>query len=105
MDKGKIIAMGTSNELKKTDMNVSNLELEFHNAQELNDTQKCLKNYDNIKNIQKISDIKISVSFIGGIPTLKNEILECAIKVKNLLFRDPTLEDVFLKLTGRSLRD
>ena len=105
MDKGKIIAIGTPNELKKTDMNVSNLELEFHNVQDLNDTQKCLKNYDNIKNIQKISNTKIFVSFIGGIPTLKNEILECVIKLKNLLFRDHTLEDVFLNLTGRSLRD
>jgi ABC-2 type transport system ATP-binding protein len=105
MNKGKIIAQGTSAELKRQISDTNNLELEFHNPEECQEAQQLLKDNQDIEKIKDLSKIKLFVSFHGGIATLKDKILEAAQNVKNLSFREPTLEDVFLELTGRSLRD
>ncbi len=48
---------------------------------------------------------KLIISFSGGIETLKREILQKVDSFKTLHFREDSLEDIFLKLTGRGLRD
>ncbi|MBA7549360.1 hypothetical protein ES705_41840 [subsurface metagenome] len=48
---------------------------------------------------------KLIISFTGGVKTFKREILHEIESFKALHFREDSLEDIFLKLTGRGLRD
>ena len=58
-----------------------------------------------ITDIQKLNGHKIIISFQGGIKTLRNDILTKCDEVSSMVIRKKSLEDVFLKLTGRSLRN
>ncbi len=105
MDHGKIIAFGTSEELKNSSSNGNILEFSFFSNKELIQAQKKLKEIDNVTKITEIENNKLVLSFSGGIKTFKEEILNCVDSFKTLQFREDTLEDIFLKLTGRGLRD
>ena len=105
MDHGKIIAMGTLNELKKGSNNGNILDFSFYSNEELIKTKNKLEEIDNVKEIKELENNKLVISFTGGIKTFKQEILSWLDSFKTLHFREDSLEDIFLKLTGRGLRD
>ena len=105
LDKGKILASGSPEGLKelvKTDekVNIEILKLD-------------LKQIDNIKKIKNVHEVKynkniLSVTFKKGKNNLTNllEYLKSEnIKYLNIYSSSTTLNDVFLELTGKELRD
>jgi ABC-2 type transport system ATP-binding protein len=105
MDQGKIIAFGTLEELKRNSSNGNILDFNFSSKKELIQAKDQLEQIPNVKNIKEKENNKLTISFSGGIETFKNEILNKVNSFKALQFREDSLEDIFLKLTGRRLRD
>tara|TARA_Y100001970_G_C14200687_1_gene840938 strand:+ start:769 stop:1725 length:957 start_codon:yes stop_codon:yes gene_type:complete len=105
IDSGEIVAMDTPQKLKKT---IGKDKIEFKLFQELNEGQiQTLK--DNFEN----GDLSINESFFtlrvedgeeALLDTLKI-IIEMEIKVKGTKVLRPSLDDVYLKYTGKRLED
>ena len=112
IDQGKIIAQGTPNELKEQYGSDNVLEVAFL---ELEDVEVAKKNLENInfvgdwKEINKKGRKALLIPFQGGLKNLvkilQQGIIENIDEVENMKFRQNSLEDVFLNLTGRRLRD
>jgi len=105
MDHGKIIASGTLEELKRSSHNGNIIEFSFSSKEELIQAKNKLKRIINVKKITEMDNNKLSISFTGGVKAFKQEILGEIESFKTLHFREDSLEDIFLKLTGRRLRD
>ena len=105
LDKGKIIASGTSDELKK----MANIE-EKITVEVTNLDEKYIKDIKELENVEEISyegNILLVIYKKG-----KNNLVEIMDYLKkegivyNKIFSErPTLNDVFLELTGKGLRD
>lgn len=105
LDKGKILASGTTDELKelakieeKISIEVNGLETKYI------DKIKELKNVDEVKyngNILFITYKKGKNNLVEIMEYLKNN----RIKYNKIFSERPTLNDVFLELTGKELRD
>ena len=105
LDKGKILANGTTDQLKelakieeKISIEVNDLELKYI------DEIKQLKNIDEVKyngNILLITYKKGKNNLVDIMEYLKKE----KIKYNKIYSERPTLNDVFLELTGKELRD
>lgn len=105
LDKGKILAAGTTDELKelakieeKISIEVNDLETKYINK------IKELKNVDEVKyngNILLITYKKGKNNLVEIMEYLKND----RIKYNKIFSERPTLNDVFLELTGKELRD
>ena len=105
LDKGKILAEGTSAELKKR----SSIEEKITVEVEKNDNLDIEK----IKKISNVCDVKLNnntliVTYKSGKDNLENLIdyLKANKINYNKIFSErPSLNDVFLELTGKELRD
>lgn len=105
LDKGKIIASGTNDELKK----LANIE-EKVSVEIINLDKKYLEKMKELKNVEEISydNNTLLITYRKG----KNNLVELMDYLKgekiqyNKIFSErPTLNDVFLYLTGKELRD
>lgn len=105
LDKGKILAAGTSDELKELAKIEEKVTLEVNNLEEKYIQQiKKLDNVDNVKynnNIFIITYKKGKNNLLQLMDYLRNE----NIKYNKIYSERPTLNDVFLELTGKELRD
>ncbi|MBF8437272.1 ABC transporter ATP-binding protein [Halanaerobiaceae bacterium Z-7014] len=103
MDQGKIIADGTPEEL------IDNLGQEnvidfARNGLEDNQLAELKEHYPEIK--INPEDISVYVQDIStALPALINWAEKAEFKLDNLKIRRPNLEDVFIELTGKGLRD
>lgn len=105
MDNGKIIAMGTREELQKligSDdiINISILDIKAV-------TLEALRKIEGVKNLS-LADGKVSVTALSADKVLTKIIStldEHKCKIQMLDIKQPNLESVFLHLTGRALRD
>ena len=105
LDKGKILASGTTDELKefakieeKISIEVNDLDAKYI------DKIKELKNVDEVKyngNILLITYKKGKNNLVEIMEYLKKD----RIKYNKIFSERPTLNDVFLELTGKELRD
>ena len=105
MDKGSIIASGTKEEIKSvlSSENTVHVKLERHSKGFVNDliNQPMLSNL-NAKEAEVTFTVAKGMNFLPILLTLceKNNII-----LKSFQVEEPTLEDVFLHLTGRALRN
>ncbi len=99
IDGGKIIASGTSEELKAKIGN-DRLELIIQNESEINKAENVLAG----KKVQADSKKRsISISVEGGVKEVQdvlNRMEGAGVKIESLSLHKPTLDDVFLQLTG-----
>ncbi len=110
IDHGKIIAQGSPTELKEKHGSENVIEITFSEKEDLNIVKNQCDNISSVNNYNVIGERTLLISFKGG---MKNfiEIFQKLILVENINdvetmnFRQNTLEDVFLNLTGRRLRD
>jgi ABC-2 type transport system ATP-binding protein len=101
IDGGKVIAEGTADELKNK-VGSERVELVFSSAKDLQKAKKLITG-DSVK----VDDTKrtLSVANEGGVEYLQEilkQLSDNKIGVEGLSLHKPTLDDVFLELTGRS---
>lgn len=99
IDNGKVIAEGDSNKLKSK-VGSERLEMVISEKSSFADAQKALKG-ENLKVNEQ--DRTISIATKDGVNKLREGLLKlekAGIKVDSVSMRRPTLDDVFLSLTG-----
>ena len=105
LDKGKILATGTSDELKELAKIEEKVTIEVNNlAPKYIGEIKKLENVDEViynSNILLVTYKKGKNNLVSIMEYLKKE----DIKYNKIYSERPTLNDVFLKLTGKELRD
>lgn len=104
MDKGALLAEGTLEELIKIvgEKEIVDVEGDFS----VGDISEILKKVD-FAEILSVSDNLVNLAFddTQKIPSMMELLFKNNIPVSDLKIKSPNLEAVFLKLTGRSLRD
>jgi ABC-2 type transport system ATP-binding protein len=103
MDHGRILDIGTSDEL--IGRRFKERAIQFDALPGLDDTM-----LGTLPNVTKVTHEDVSVLvYTRSVPETVGALLDAAGAIgkepDNLLVRRPTLEDVFLDLTGRALRD
>lgn len=105
MDKGKTIASGTKEELKASIMLKEKIDIE---GVHLTDAQlEKMKTFDNVYGVQYANE-KLDVKFSEGKHNLMNlldHFKEENISYGKVYSQQPSLNDVFLEITGKQLRD
>ena len=103
MDHGKVIALGTPAELIES-LGADQI-IEFSVTQEL--AEEPLRRLPSVNHLHKRGDVyALTVSEIGvALPALLAEIKQQQSELVTLTTHQATLEDVFVSLTGRMLRD
>ncbi|MDQ3064946.1 MAG: ATP-binding cassette domain-containing protein [bacterium] len=102
IDDGKVIAQGTSTQLKAK-IGSSRIEISLASKNNITKAMKALESHNPTSDQEKRS---INVSTKDGVNTLKDVLgkLENAkIKIDNISLHQPTLDDVFLSLTGKGI--
>jgi ABC-2 type transport system ATP-binding protein len=104
IDYGKILEVGSVSELAKVvgDRDIIALHGEFTAEQ----FRQCLENEP--VSLLAVSDQSASLSLLHddyGMASLVNQLTKAGIELADISIQKPTLENVFLKLTGRELRD
>ena len=103
IDKGKILVIDTTTNLKKSIGN----DVITLSCNEINKLQKRLEEESWIKNIKK-HDSLLTLGVEKGeekIPIIIELAQSIGIKIKSINLRTPTLDDVFLYYTGRTIRE
>lgn len=105
IDYGKVIAEGTNEQLKDSvkENNIYSIEID----KPIINLQEKISKIDGIKNVH-IDDKKITCNYDKNnniIEKLVSVISKENANIINMQVEQPTLETVFLKLTGKSLRD
>ncbi len=105
MDHGKIIAMGTKEELRKLVSNKDVIKIKLTNENDA--VFNTIKKLDNVDNITFIDgDLSINT---GNADTVLAKIIStlenAKCKIQTINIEQSNLESVFLHLTGRALRD
>lgn len=105
IDKGKVIAEGTSEELK--DMITMNEKISFTSKELNDDVITKIKAFEHLLSYEN-KDGSVKLSFAHGDGYLMNLIKlldDNGIRYSSLNVEKPSLNDVFLELTGKDLRD
>ena len=105
IDNGKLLVTGTPAEIKKTSGYEDVIEVDVNS--DLHKALIAFLNPDLVSNMTKSSD-RISFNVKDPIPALANileVVKEQKIQIDNLRLRKNSLEDIFISLTGRSLRE
>ena len=102
ISKGKIVAMGSPDELIERNANYLVLTLKFLDENSCEILQKmgyAPVQHDNHKNI------KVRVEHTGDVQKILNAIADAGVSLLSLDVRKPNLEEVFMTLTGEALRE
>lgn len=104
MDKGEIIASGTKEKLKENVVNFKKIIIEVDDISKVN-----LEKFYDVEGIKEaiIKEKKIEIISLTGVENLDKIIsilINDSIKINNLTTEVPSLETVFLNLTGKTLR-
>ena len=101
VDNGKIIAMGTSAELKKQFGGEKTIEIEIGFYKDILPEMKSIEGITEAKYDDKLTLVSSKPN--EAMPTIVSKLSKKGIR--SIKISDPSLEDVFLGLTGKSLRD
>ena len=103
MDHGKIEVSGPPSELKQK-IGGDVLEIDVSDSPDLIDFFKQMPGVREVKQRQTTFRIKLP-SAEEALPTMFEEISRRGLKVAKISFEKPSLDQVFLEVTGRSMRD
>ncbi|MBK1810927.1 ABC transporter ATP-binding protein [Clostridium sp. YIM B02505] len=104
LDLGKEVAYGSKEELKR--MVTSDKVIKIKALGKLEELAFAMKKLQNIRGTEVINDeIKVICNEVMTINEILQVISEYKISVKNIGIEEPSLEEVFLTLTGKNLRD
>jgi len=104
MDDGKQVSYGTKEEIKEIVSNKHQIHLTLNEiTKEFTEALQQNKNIIVVEEIDNSLSITTKIEF--EIDILIKLVTKFDLKIKNLSVVDPTLEEVFLTLTGKKLRD
>lgn len=104
MDLGKEVAFGSKEELKR--MIISDKVIRIKAIGKLEPLMFHIKQLPGVKGVDlKGEELKVICNESLAINELLKEVLKENVAVKNIQIEEPTLEEVFLTLTGKKLRD
>lgn len=104
LDLGKEVAYGTKEELKR--MVISDKVIKIKAQGDIEELMFELKKLDAVKTMEiKGEQLKIIAKEKISLNDILNEISKHKVVVKNIGIEEPTIEEVFLALTGKNLRD
>lgn len=105
MNEGNIIAEGTKEDLLKKVNNDVKYTFSLTNLDELDGN--IIRSLDKVKKVNKTKELlEVVVSETeDDINDIVSIILKSNCKIENINRKEPSLEDIFLDLTGRTLRD
>jgi ABC-2 type transport system ATP-binding protein len=104
IDRGKIVALDTPQNLKDS-LSGDIIELEFNRR--VDDQTKTLGSLPQVKDVKKIGDmyrIKVSKGE-KALPEIMENLLKMNLRISRVSLVKPTLDQVYLEYTGRSLRE
>ncbi len=105
IDGGRIIAEGTSDELKQR-VGSERLEITIAKASSFETAKRVIDGYDESLHLDiKARTLSLAATKGDGVHQLKqvlSRLDEAGVRVENVSFRRPTLDDVFLTLTGHT---
>ncbi len=105
IDYGRLVALGTSMDLKREVMGGDVVEAEFSSLPER--AFEALKNSTLILHLKK-RDNNLTILVKSGaeaVPKIVELVDANGGRIRTVTFREPTLDDVFLHFTGRSIRE
>lgn len=105
MDFGKVIALGTIDELVDSISDESKISIEFHKLNE--NISKIVKNTKGVAKFEK-DENQLHIIMEKNdeyLTELLENLVKNQVKIKSLKLEKPNLETVFLQLTGKKLRD
>jgi ABC-2 type transport system ATP-binding protein len=105
INNGKIIAEGTSDQLKQR-IGSERLEIAVGTGSNFEKAKKVIEDDSSLRSDDKMRTLSLVTK--GGVNQLKqvlSRLDEASIEVENISFRSPTLDDVFLTLTGHTCND
>jgi ABC-2 type transport system ATP-binding protein len=105
INNGKIIAEGTSDQLKQR-IGSERLEIVVETGSNFEKAKKVIEDDSSLRSDDKMRTLSLVTK--GGVNQLKqvlSRLDEASIEVENISFRSPTLDDVFLTLTGHTCND
>ncbi len=107
MDKGKIIARGTKEEIKGMIGIEEKIEIHFAGCKDEDELIQTLKSLSAVKDVYCQEETLYVVSKKGKYCLAKvlGVLEEKNIRVRKVTSKEPTLNDVFLEITGKELRD
>jgi len=106
MDHGKVISLGTPDELKKALGKETVVEVAFsHQPGEA--VRKALASVKGVRECVLAGDVVRCLVVDGGrvLPRVVDAASKARVPVARVHVSEPTLEDVFIKLTGKALRE
>ncbi|GKU25924.1 ABC transporter ATP-binding protein [Clostridium folliculivorans] len=104
LDLGKEVAYGSKEELKR--MVISDRVIKIKAQGRLDELAFEMKKLPNIRGTEVVDDeIKVICNEALTINEILDAIAEYKVAVRNIGIEEPNLEEVFLTLTGRNLRD
>jgi ABC-2 type transport system ATP-binding protein len=106
IDQGRIVASGTSDELKRQ-IDGDTVTLEVSSLDAVSRTLDAVGRLDRVSDVSA-DGLRISLrtpSSGRAFPLLIRDLDDQGVTLESIEVRRPTLDDVFLTLTGRTLRD
>lgn len=104
LDSGKEVASGTKEELKR--MVISDRVIRVKAQGNIGDLMFNIKKLSGVRSVElKVDELKIVTNEKMTLNELFLEISKNNSAIKNIVVEEPTLEEVFLTLTGKKLRD
>jgi ABC-2 type transport system ATP-binding protein len=104
MDKGHIIANGTSESLKNS-LGMDMIYLETGNDEKAASIVKRMTEINSVRNSSKGLIVSPKEEGTRFMPKLVERIRNERIEIKSVNLKKPTLDDVFIRFTGRELRE
>ena len=102
INEGKIIAIGSPDELKKAFGELTVIEISVANPKP--GIEEFLEEFTEGSILVKNNKVRIHVrDYESSLPKIVESLLKNGVKIVQVSIAEPTLEDVFLKLTGRGL--
>lgn len=107
IDQGKLIALDTPEQLKRTTEGMRALEIKILNGADQQKWIQMLRGAEGIDNAS-LAEGKIRIlskDLSKMIPTVVNLVGKHGGRIENISVAQPTLEDAFINLTGKSIRE
>ncbi len=107
IDKGKLVALDTPSNLKRTISGTEQLVIEFEISNLTNDMCDSLGKCPCVKALTRETDTKVKVQANGdgAFDSILDNVRSSGGKIVSVRNLEPSLEDVFLHITGRQVRD